>query len=120
MRLSRDPRDLVAHHLVLAKLQSDAVVRQLPGRPEEAARIAAELSGTAESAVRELRSTAGLLRREDDADGPGTPGVAQLPGLAASFGNAGLFVTVTTEGEPGPLSAGADVVHGAESSISLA
>ena len=48
-------------------------------------------------------------RRRPRGSPPNCPRVAQLPGLAASFGNTGLFVAVTTEGEPGPLSAGADV-----------
>ncbi|MDH6212770.1 sensor histidine kinase [Streptomyces pseudovenezuelae] len=118
MRIARDLHDVVAHHLVLANLQAGAVARQLPGRPDEAVRIASDLTGTTASALRELKSTVGLLRREGDtdkltgnADRPPepTPGLAQLPELAASFENAGLAVTVSTEGEPGPLSTGADL-----------
>ncbi|MGI5459912.1 sensor histidine kinase [Streptomyces sp. CA-249302] len=111
MRIARDLHDVVAHHLILANLQAGAVVRQLPGRPEEAARLASELSGTTASAVRELKATVGLLRHNGDAEEPlqPTPGLAQLPALAASFEHAGLAVRVSTEGEPGPLSAGADL-----------
>ena len=121
MRIARDLHDVVAHHLVLANLQAGAVARQLPGRPDEAVRISSDLTRTTASALRELKSTVGLLRREGDtdklvgeadhADGPlePTPGLAQLPELAASFENAGLTVTVGIEGEPGPLSAGADL-----------
>ncbi|MGW1212834.1 sensor histidine kinase [Streptomyces sp. NPDC002499] len=118
MRIARDLHDVVAHHLVLANLQAGAVARQLPTRPDEAARIASDLSGTTASALRELKSTVGLLRQAGDTDmttghpeeslAP-TPGLAQLPELAASFENAGLVVTVTTEGEPGTLSVGADL-----------
>ncbi|MEU6141954.1 sensor histidine kinase [Streptomyces sp. NPDC047081] len=111
MRIARDLHDVVAHHLVLANLQAGAVARELPGRPAEAARIAGDLSGTTASALRELKSTVGLLRHSGDAEKPlePTPGLARLPELAASFENAGLAVRVTTEGEPGPLSAGADL-----------
>lgn len=111
IRIARDLHDVVAHHLVLANLQAGAVAKQLPGRPGEALRLASALSATTASALRELKSTVGLLRQAGDAEKPlePTPGLAQLPDLAASFRHAGLEVTVTTEGEPGPLSAGADL-----------
>ncbi|MER5199370.1 sensor histidine kinase [Streptomyces sp. NPDC002755] len=158
MRIARDLHDVVAHHLVLAGLQAGAVARHLPARPEEAARLTAELTGTTASALRELKSTVGLLRRADtsEADEPrnpgeqgehgmhgeqeehgehagpvgsvgllgsaasagsvgaagsvgSTPGLAQLPQLAASFAGAGLGVTLHTEGEPGPITAGAEL-----------
>ncbi|MEU1512840.1 sensor histidine kinase [Streptomyces sp. NPDC005811] len=114
MRIARDLHDVVAHHLVLANLQAGAVARQLPARPREAARLTAELTGTTASALRELKATVGLLREADADPGPlpaaaPTPGLAQLPQLAASFRGAGLMVTVRTEGEPRPLTAGADL-----------
>ncbi|MFH0175356.1 sensor histidine kinase [Streptomyces cacaoi] len=122
MRIARDLHDVVAHHLVLAGLQAGAVARHLPARPEEAARLTADLTGTTASALRELKSTVGLLRRAgtSDSDEPGnpgertrpvesTPGLAQLPQLAASFEGAGLEVTLHTEGEPGPITAGAEL-----------
>ncbi|WP_405894995.1 sensor histidine kinase [Streptomyces sp. NBC_00104] len=111
MRIARDLHDVVAHHLVLAHLQAGAVGRFVRTRPEEAERLVAELAGTTTSALRELKATVGLLRAEGDDDEPAgsTPGLAQLPELAASFENAGLTVTVTGEGEPRPLSAGAEL-----------
>ncbi|MEU6349156.1 sensor histidine kinase [Streptomyces sp. NPDC047072] len=115
MRIARDLHDVVAHHLVLANIQAGAVTRLLPARPDEAGTIAAELSGTTSSALRELKSTVGLLRhdadRPADADRPPepTPGLARLPELAASFRHAGLTVTLLTVGEPRPLPAGADL-----------
>ncbi|WP_327184135.1 sensor histidine kinase [Streptomyces sp. NBC_01334] len=122
MRIARDLHDVVAHHLVLAGLQAGAVARHLPARPEEAARLTADLTGTTASALRELKSTVGLLRRAgtgeaDEPTTPGeltrpagsTPGLAQLPRLAASFEGAGLEVTLHTEGEPAPITAGAEL-----------
>ncbi|MFG3025316.1 sensor histidine kinase [Streptomyces sp. NPDC048254] len=87
MRIARDLHDVVAHHLVLANLQAGAVARALPDQPEEAGRIAADLSGTTTAALRELKATVGLLRAADDADSPlePTPGLAQLPDLTESF-----------------------------------
>ncbi|MFD4558049.1 sensor histidine kinase [Streptomyces sp. NPDC058469] len=111
MRIARDLHDVVAHHLVLANLQAGTVVRLMRSRPEEAERIAAELAGTTLSAVRELKATVGLLRHADESETPPrtAPGLAQLADLAASFEPAGLSVTVSTEGKPQPLSAGADL-----------
>ncbi|MER6953668.1 sensor histidine kinase [Streptomyces sp. NPDC000618] len=114
MRIARDLHDVVAHHLVLAGLQAGAVARHLPARPEEAARLTADLTGTTASALRELKATVGLLRQAGDAEQSATgtsptPGIDQLPLLAASFKGAGLDVTLRTEGEPGPLTAGADL-----------
>jgi signal transduction histidine kinase len=135
MRIARDLHDVVAHHLVLANLQAGALTRMLPARPDEAGRIAAVLSGTTSAALRELKSTVGLLRHQVDppavvdskvpttrttdreermpptpyTDKPPapTPGLAQLPDLASSFRHAGLAVTLATDGDPRPLSAGA-------------
>ncbi|MEI5524823.1 histidine kinase [Streptomyces brasiliscabiei] len=149
MRIARDLHDVVAHHLVLANLQATTVGRFVRARPDEAERLITELSRTTTSALRELKSTVGLLRAEEEAtekagraekagrvesaeraervgsvegseaagsrDDTGirpvasTPGLAQLPELAASFAYAGLTVTVTGTGDPRPLSAGADL-----------
>ncbi|MFI9834662.1 sensor histidine kinase [Streptomyces sp. NPDC051913] len=111
MRIARDLHDVVAHHLLLAKIQADAVARVLHTRPDEAARLAAELTDTASSALRELKATVGLLRHVDDPMEPQAlaPGLARLPALIASFEAAGLRVTVTEEGEPRPLTAGVDL-----------
>ncbi|WP_046257383.1 sensor histidine kinase [Streptomyces sp. WM6386] len=107
VRIARDLHDVVAHHLVLANLQAGAVARHLPARPEEAGRLALDLSGTTAAAMRELKATVGLLRHTADASPP--VGLARLPDLAASFRHAGLTVNIVSEGEPQPLPAGADL-----------
>ncbi|MCX5329825.1 MULTISPECIES: sensor histidine kinase [unclassified Streptomyces] len=108
VRIARDLHDVVAHHLVLANLQAGAVARHLPARPEEAGRLALDLSGTTAAAMRELKATVGLLRHTVDEGSPPV-GLARLPDLAASFRHAGLTVNVVSEGEPQPLPAGADL-----------
>ncbi|MDT7846722.1 sensor histidine kinase [Streptomyces justiciae] len=109
LRIARDLHDVVAHHLVLTKVQAEAVARFVRTRPDDAERLAAELTGTATSALRELKATVGLLR---DANGPEEPreavvSLSRLSGLAASFEGAGLSVSVTEEGQPRRLAAGA-------------
>ncbi|WP_236068024.1 sensor histidine kinase, partial [Streptomyces brasiliscabiei] len=66
MRIARDLHDVVAHHLVLANLQATAVGRFVRARPDEAERLITELSRTTTSALRELKSTVGLLRAEEE------------------------------------------------------
>jgi signal transduction histidine kinase len=114
MRIARDLHDVVAHHLVLAHIQAGTLVRLMRTRPDEAERLVADLTGTTSSALRELKATVGLLRHADDVDNPlaateSTTGLGQLSDLTASFQHAGLTVTVITEGEPRPLSTGADL-----------
>ncbi|MFF0078124.1 sensor histidine kinase [Streptomyces canus] len=115
MRIARDLHDVVAHHVLLANLQAGTVSRMLPARPGEAGKIAAELTTTTSSALRELKATVGLLRHDADRTTESartperTPGLARLPELAASFRHAGLTVAVTTEGRVRTLSAGADL-----------
>ena len=115
MRIARDLHDVVAHHLLLANIQAGTVSRMLPARPGEAGKIAVELATTTSSALRELKSTVGLLRHDadratdSDRTPERTPGLAHLPELAASFRHAGLTVAVTTEGTVRPLSAGTDL-----------
>ncbi|XUL93870.1 sensor histidine kinase [Streptomyces galilaeus] len=111
LRVARDLHDVVAHHLVLAKIQADAVARFLHTRPTEAERMVAELKGTTAAALRELKATVGLLRESDGTEelGVATPGVARLGDLAATFAGAGLVVLVTEEGRSRPLTVGADL-----------
>lgn len=111
LRIARELHDVVAHHLALANAQAGTAAHLVRSRPEQAQQILTELTGTTSAALRELKATVGLLRRPDDPDAPlePAPGLAQLPDLAASFGPAGLTVTVLTEGDPHPLSAGTDL-----------
>ncbi|WP_030801963.1 hypothetical protein, partial [Streptomyces sp. NRRL F-3273] len=81
--------------------------------PEQAYAILDKLSGTTAAALRELKSTVGLLRQESDAEaGDGlapAPGLGQLPDLVAACATAGLHVSVTEDGEPRPLPPGLDL-----------
>jgi signal transduction histidine kinase len=111
MRIARELHDVVAHHLALANAQAGTVAHLIGTDPGQAGKMASDLSGTVSSALRELKATVGLLRQAGDAEAPlePAPGLAQLPDLTTSFRSAGLTVTVTTEGEPQPLSPGVDL-----------
>jgi signal transduction histidine kinase len=111
MRIARDLHDVVAHHLALANAQAGTAAHLTRVDPAQAHRILTDLTGTTSSALRELKATVGVLRRPDDPEAPlaPTPGLAQLPELMSACRSAGLTVTVTTEGTPGPLDPGVDL-----------
>ncbi|MFE0674479.1 sensor histidine kinase [Streptomyces sp. NPDC058867] len=112
MRIARELHDVVAHHLALANAQAGTAAHLVRADPAQSERILRDLTGTTSSALRELKATLGLLREDDHPEGEGlepAPGLARLPELIAAYESAGLDVTVTTEGEPRPLSPGADL-----------
>jgi signal transduction histidine kinase len=116
MRIARELHDVVAHHMALANAQAGTAAHLALTSPEQTQKILTDLTGTTSSALRELKAALGLLRQNDQHDaGPGStelepaPGLARLPELVAACGSAGLEVTVTTEGEPQPLSPGVDL-----------
>ncbi|MDT0571206.1 histidine kinase [Streptomyces sp. DSM 3412] len=111
MRIARDLHDVVAHHLALANAQAGTAAHLTRTDPEQAHRILTDLTATTSSALRELKGTVGVLRRPDDPEAPlaPTPGLHQLPELTAACESAGLAVTVTTDGVPGPLDPGVDL-----------
>ncbi len=111
MRIARELHDVTAHHLALANAQVGTVIYLMDTEPGTARTMAGDLNATIVAALEELKATVGLLRQADDPESPlePAPGLAQLPGLADSFGSAGLTVTITTEGEPQPLPPGTDL-----------
>ncbi|MEU7720159.1 sensor histidine kinase [Streptomyces tibetensis] len=112
VRIARELHDVVAHHMALANAQAGTAAHLTLTNPEESRKILTDLTGTTSSALRELKATLGLLR-DDDAPGSfgldPSPGLSRLPELVSACESAGLDVTVTTEGEPQPLSPGVDL-----------
>ncbi|MFD4941481.1 sensor histidine kinase [Streptomyces sp. NPDC058409] len=110
-RIARELHDIVAHHITLAHAQAATAAYLMRSRPEQAQQMMDQLAGTTSSALRELKSTVGLLRSEGDPETPlePSPGLAQLPDLIASFEQTGLVVSVSVEGTERPLSPGTDL-----------
>lgn len=112
MRIARELHDVVAHHLALANAQAGTAEHLALANPPQTKQILHDLTGTTSSALRELKATLGLLRQTgDEGSAPlePAPGLARLPELVSSCASAGITVTVTTEGEPQPLSPGVDL-----------
>ncbi|WP_217171229.1 sensor histidine kinase [Streptomyces sp. AC512_CC834] len=111
MRIARELHDVVAHHLTLANAQAGTATHLARSAPDQAYEILSRLSETTAAALRELKSTVGLLRQDTDSeDGLApAPGLDRLPDLVAACAAADLAVTVTVEGDPQPLTPGLDL-----------
>ncbi|MER5218795.1 sensor histidine kinase [Streptomyces flaveus] len=112
MRIARELHDVVAHHMAVANAQAGTALHLAPTHPEQSQKLLAQLAGTTSSALLELRATVGVLRQTGDPDTESlepSPGLDRLPELISICVSAGLDVTVTTEGEPQPLSPGVDL-----------
>ncbi|ABW12793.1 integral membrane sensor signal transduction histidine kinase [Parafrankia sp. EAN1pec] len=110
-RIARELHDVVAHHITLAHAQAGTAAHLVRTHPDQTEPILTNLTATTSSALRDLKATVGLLRQSDDLDAPlePAPSLAQLPQLADTFAATGLTVTITTRGEPSPLSPGIDL-----------
>jgi len=113
-RIARELHDVVAHHVSLMAVQSQAAAALLPGRPTEAARSVEVIGQTARDALTELRRLLGVLRGPaGPADGrPGTapaPSVSELADVLAQVRRAGVAVQLRIEGSPGKLAPGVDL-----------
>ncbi|MGW6919905.1 sensor histidine kinase [Streptomyces sp. NPDC054950] len=112
MRIARELHDVVAHHMAVANAQAGTARHLAPTHPEQAQKLLGELTTTTSSALLELRATVGVLRQIGDPDVDPlqpAPGLDRLPELIATCESAGVEVSVTTEGEPRPLSPGVDL-----------
>jgi signal transduction histidine kinase len=113
MRIARELHDVVAHHLALANAQAGTAAHFALTDPPRTKEILTGLTDTTSSALRELKAMLGPLRHNS---APGaaslepSPGLARLPELVSTCASAGLTVTVTTTGEPRPLSSGVGLV----------
>jgi signal transduction histidine kinase len=113
-RIARELHDVVAHHVSLMAVQSEAAAAMLPDRPAEAG-ISVEIIGTtAREALTELRRLLGVLRGPPGAaaERNGTapaPSVSALDQVLVQVRQAGLAVNLTVEGSPARLTPGVDL-----------
>ena len=68
-RIARELHDVVAHHVSLMAVQSEAAAALLPGRPAEAGKAVEIIGQTAREALTELRRLLGVLRGPADVNG---------------------------------------------------
>lgn len=106
LRIARDVHDLVAHRLAVVKVQAEVADQLLDDRPTVARQALDQVRSAAGSALGELGSLIGVLRRPEDG-GPAPveppPTLASLADLVASFEATGLSITSDLAGLARPL-----------------
>lgn len=112
-RIARELHDVVAHHVSLIAVQSEAAAALLPGRPAQAAKSVEVIGQTARDALTELRRLLGVLRGPAELSGrPATapsPSVAELGEVLDQVRQAGIEVSLRVEGSPARLPPGVDL-----------
>lgn len=96
-RIAREMHDVVAHHLSLIALQSEAATYQIPGLPDAARARFELLRAMAGEGLVEMRGLLGLLRA-DPAPRQPVPRLRELPALVDGSRQAGLAVELEVVG----------------------
>jgi signal transduction histidine kinase len=111
LRLARELHDVVAHAMSVIAVQSGVGAHVANTQPKEAAKALVAIEATSRAALEELRRLLGVLRQADDPQGDlaPVPGLADLEGLLAEVGKAGLAVRLRVNGTRPPLPAGVDL-----------
>jgi signal transduction histidine kinase len=112
-RIARELHDVVAHHVSLMAVQSEAAAALLPDRPAEASKSVEIIGQTARDALTQLRRLLGVLRGPADVDGRATtspsPSVSELDEVLGQVRQAGIAVNLRVEGSPSKLPPGVDL-----------
>ena len=112
-RIARELHDVVAHHVSLMAVQSEAAAALLPGRPAEAARAVDIIGHTAREALTELRRLLGVLRGPAEVNSRAAtapaPSISTLDEVLGQVRQAGIRVNLRVEGHPGKLPPGVDL-----------
>jgi len=111
-RIARELHDVVAHHVSLMAVQSEAAASLLPGRPEAAGKSVEIIGQTAREALTELRRLLGVLRGPSDGRQAATspsPSISELDEVLVQVRQAGIAVDLRVEGRPSKLAPGVDL-----------
>jgi signal transduction histidine kinase len=112
-RIARELHDVVAHHVSLMAVQSEAAASLLPDRPADALKSVEVIGRTAREALTELRRLLGVLRGPADVDGRVTtspsPSISELDDVLGQVRQAGITVNLRVQGSPSKLAPGVDL-----------
>ena len=100
LRIARELHDSLTHSISVICVQSGVAVHLARKRGEEVSPALLAIQEASADAARELRTTLGVLRSDDDGD---TSGLGHLDRLAARARVSGLPVTVNITGVERPL-----------------
>jgi signal transduction histidine kinase len=113
-RIARELHDVVAHHVSLMAVQSEAAASLLPGRPAEASKSVQIIGDTAREALTELRRLLGVLRGPPGPEDrqpitAPSPSIGELDEVLVQVRQAGIAVDLRVEGNPSKLAPGVDL-----------
>jgi signal transduction histidine kinase len=115
-RIARELHDVVAHHVSLMAVQSEAAAALLPDRPAEASKSVEIIGTTAREALTELRRLLGVLRGPADptlssprGQTAPAPSISGLDEVLVQVRQAGIAVDMLIEGTPGQLTPGIEL-----------
>jgi signal transduction histidine kinase len=100
LRIARELHDSLTHSISVIKVQAGVAAHLARKKGEEPSDALLAIQEASSDAVRELRSTLDVLRREEDLNGSG---VDQLPALVERARSSGLPTTYTVLGDRCPL-----------------
>jgi signal transduction histidine kinase len=109
LRIAREVHDTVAHSIATINVQAGTAVHVLDKRPDQARETLVAIKQASGEALRDLRSTLGMLRNIDGSSRAPSPGLAQLDRLAAMAQGAGLDTDVDVRGERRELPSSVDL-----------
>ncbi|MEU4539170.1 histidine kinase [Streptosporangium sp. NPDC023825] len=110
LRIARELHDVIAHTVTVIQVQAQVAHELFEERPERSRQAVAVIREASVEAMRELRSTIGLLRHLDPGGEPRAPvpRLSSVRDLTTMAERAGLHVGWNTRGEPYDLPAAVD------------
>jgi signal transduction histidine kinase len=100
LRIARELHDSLTHSISVIKVQAGVATHLARKNGEEPSAALLAIQEASNDAVRELRSTLDVLRRDDDNNGSG---LDLLPSLVGRARSSGVPTTCTVLGHPRPL-----------------
>ena len=100
LRIARELHDSLTHSISVIKVQAEVAVHLARKHGEEPSDALLAIQEASSDAVRELRATLEVLRREEDVNGSG---LDRLPALVERARSSGLPTTCTVRGDRRPL-----------------
>ena len=110
-RIARELHDIVAHHLSVIAIESEAVRLTLPNLPAAAGERLGSIAATAREALTETRRLLGVLREDtgDKSDRTPQPGLDQLDDLIVKAESTGTHIRCIRRGTVAALPLSTDL-----------